>query len=258
MGKEVNIVVSGCEGKMGQLITKLVNQHPGWKVCAGLDVREIKRDFHVYTHPSSIANNTNLHANLIIDFSTASAVHDVYRLAKKLNIPLLTGTTKLGGGIIADMKEQTVIPVFQAYNMSNSVYQFIQDVCHMAKSRGYQGYDIDIIEVHGTKKKDAPSGTANTLAEALNEVLGGKYKIVLGCPDGERKPMEIRITSFRMDGFAGNHTVIFSKGSDFVKMEHNAGSREIFAEGAIKAAEFLLKQKPGYYNMSNIYGGYTD
>lgn len=258
MGKEVNVVVIGSEGKMGQIIADLVNKHPGWKVSAGIDQRDAKRDFPVYCSPQSMVNSANVKADLMIDFSSASAIHDIYRLAKKLGIPLLTGTTNLAGGTIKDMQEQKEIPVFQAYNMSNSVYQFIQDVCHTAKKRGDQGYDIDIIEVHGTKKKDAPSGTAWTLANAINEVLGGKYKTTLGCPDGERKPMEIRITSLRMDGFAGNHTVIFSKGSDFVKMEHNAGSREIFAEGAIKAAEFLLKQEPGYYNMSSIYGGYTD
>lgn len=261
MGKEnetVNVVVSGCEGRMGQLIVKLVNQHPGWRVVIGIDQSDKNgEDFHVIGN--TFANWDAINPSLFIDFSSPEGTHQIYRLAKELGVPLVTGTTKLTGGIIGNMKEQKRIPVFQAFNMSSSVHKFIQNVCTEAKERAEQGYDIDIIEAHHTGKADAPSGTAEILYEAINKALGGDYERVLGCPNRVRKPKEIRITSLRLGSIPGTHEVLFSKaGEKTIELKHEASDRSEFAEGAITAAEFLLKQEPGYYDMSSIYGKYTD
>lgn len=263
MGNEnatVNVLVSGL-GRMGQLIVPLVNQHPGWKVVAGFDQcgdPKCEWDFPVYTHPQSIKSENNLEINFVFDFSSAEATRQMYRVAQRLGARFLTGTTKLPKDLLDDMKSEKNIPIFQASNMSYDVFKFIKDSCHKAQEYAKQGYDIDVVESHHVGKADAPSGTAWALAEAINEALGGNYAIVLGCPNRKRSSKEIRITSFRMGNIPGTHKVLFSKGYEIIPREHKASDRSEFAEGAIKAAEFLLEQKPGYYNMNSIYGSYSD
>ena len=263
MGKEnetVNVLVSGL-GKMGRLIVELVNQHPGWKVVAGFDQcgdPNGEWDFPVYTHSKAIKSENDLQIDLIIDFSSAEATQQMYWVAKRLKVRFLTGTTNLPEDLLKDMMSEKDIPILQASNMSHDVFEFIRDSCHKAKEYVKQGYYIDIIELHHIGKADAPSGTAWTLAEAINEAIGGDYAIILGCPNRLRGPKEIRISSFRLGTIPGVHTVLFSKGEEIITFDHEASSRSVFAEGTINAAEFLLAQKPGYYNINSIYGSYSD
>ena len=261
MGKEnatVNVLVSGCEGKMGRLIVDLVNKHLGWRVCCGYDKYSNLEGSYPVFGPMSDVDWYSFNPNIMIDFSKADVTPKMYQLAKQLGIPFLTGTTKLPENLIQDMQSQTEIPVFQAYNMSLEVFQFIQDECLEAKKLAEQGYDIDIIEAHAPTKQDAPSGTAMDLARALCKTLGDGYEIVIGCPSRPRAPKEIRITSLRQKHTAGTHIIQFSNEEECIERKHEASSRSVFAEGAIKAAEFLLEQSPDYYNMSSIYGGFND
>lgn len=265
MGKEnenetVNVLVSGL-GKMGRLIVELVNQHPGWKVVAGFDQcgdPNGEWDFPVYTHPQAIKSEKNLQIDQIFDFSSAEATRQIYRVAKRLKVRFLTGTTNLPEDLLKDMMSEKDIPILQASNMSYAVFEFIRNSCHKAKEYAEQGYYIDIMEIHHIGKADAPSGTAEILANAINEAIGGDYAIILGCPNRKRNPKEIRISSLRLGTIPGVHMVIFSKEEDIITFDNEASSRSVFAEGAINAAEFLLAQKPGYYNINSIYGSYSD
>lgn len=246
----VNVAISGSQGKMGRLIADLVNKHPYWRVCAGYDKYEnLDGRFAVYALSDRLRGEVNPKPKIIIDFSSEKATSRMFHLAMDLHIPFLTGTTKLSDDLIAEMKSQTEIPVFQAYNMSTTVHKFIQDACYLAKR--YEGYAVDIFDEHHLEKADAPSGTTWNLANAIKETLGGKYNIVVDS-SSKRLPNEIRVHTARIGGCPGKHSIVFSKKSERIDFEHTAFSREIFAEGAIKAAEFLLKQKPGYYNMDNM------
>lgn len=246
----VNVAISGSQGKMGRLIADLVNKHPYWRVCGGYDKYEnFDGRFAVYSLSDQLRSEVNPKPNIFFDFSSEKATSRMFHLALDLHIPFLTGTTKLPDDLIAEMKSQTVIPVFQAYNMSTTVHKFIQDACYLAKQ--YEGYKIDIYDKHHLEKADAPSGTAWNLANAVKAALGNKHEILVDV-SGNSEPNAIHVHTSRSGGHPGKHLIEFSTMSESIGFGHEAFSRQIFAEGAIKAAEFLLKQEPGYYNMDNM------
>lgn len=250
--KEVNVFVSGCTGRMGKMVVDLVNQHPGWKVVGGFGLGEHQYDFPVFDVGNFLAVNQIKKANIVIDFSNAVASEFVFtNLASEYQIPMVCATTKLAKKLIRDMQTQKRVPVFQAYNMAQDVYAFSKAVCSLVAS--LSNCDIDVFEVHHTGKKDAPSGTAENLAVAINEALGDTHIIMDNPPfDNPRGTNEIHVHSTRAGKYPGTHKVMLT-GSDYcIELEHTAFSPMIFAEGAVKAAEFLLEQKPGYYNMDSL------
>lgn len=259
MAQKINVLVSGCSGKMGKLIVDLVNNHPNWEVCCGYDaVDDLSTDFPIYNSFISLKEDIGTEfskPDIIIDFSNYTATEVMYyTIANEFHIPIVVGTTKLPDQIIADMKRQYSIPVFQSANMSYGIKCFTQSMCTLAKQLGLEDYDIDIEEEHHSEKLDAPSGTAINLANTINATLGGVCHIVPNSSE-PRKPYEIRILSSRRGSCPGKHTVIFASkhaDGDCLRFSHEAFSRAIFAKGAIKAAEFLLNQKPGFYNMDNL------
>lgn len=258
--KKVKVFVSGCTGKQGKRLVKLVNQHPGWYVCGGFGRRQNQYDFPVLD-AATVGDGMVLFdgkidkPDVIIDFSTPTVAEFVYyNLAYRYRIPLVCATTKLSGALLDDMKDnQTMkfIPVFQAYNLSKSITSFTKRVCDSAVD--LPGYDIDIVESHHKEKVDAPSGTANNLADAINAALGGTHTIIRNPSHNRpRGKNEIYITSIRRGDDLGTHTVTFAYDGEITEHTHRVTSKYIFANGAIKAAEFLLTQPAGYYNMDNL------
>lgn len=253
--KKVKVFVSGCTGRMGKLVVEAVKEHPGWEVCGGFGLGAHSYDFPVFDLGNAAFFDflTMPKPDVLIDFSTASAANTVYfSFARKRGIPMVCATTKLPEDLIADMKKQTTIPVFQACNLAYDVYAFTEAVAGLVAK--LPGCDIDIREIHHKGKKDAPSGTAKNLAEAINRALGGTHIIVPNPPlDGLREPDEIHIHSERRGSYAGTHIVTFTVANAYtIELKHEAFSPKIFADGAIKAAEFLLTQPAGYYNMDNL------
>ena len=207
-------------------------------------------------HHGTLCSSTlfiNKNPDIIIDFSTPPVSDLVYNdIACYYHIPMVCATTKLPVDLIELMKHQTIIPVFQAFNMSYDVYKFTQTVAMLVKM--LPCCDIDIREVHHTGKKDAPSGTALNLASAINTALKEEYTIVCNpVLDGLRRPNEIHIHSERRGAYAGTHIVTLTAANKYtITLSHEAFSPQIFVDGAIKAAEFLLTQPVGYYSMENL------
>lgn len=253
--KITNVFVSGCTGRMGQLVVDAVNQYPGWKVCGGFGLEKNQYDFPVFEAGNCCASTlfVTQTPDVIIDFSTPELSEFVYYyFACYYRIPMVCATTKLPTDLIQFMKKQVRIPVFQAYNLAYDVYQFTQAIVKLVTA--LPGCDIDIREIHHTRKKDAPSGTALNLANAINRALGEKNTIIANPVfNGLRKSNEIHIHSERKGSYAGTHIVTLTfANKSAITLSHEAFSAQIFADGAIKAAEFLMAQPVGYYTMDNL------
>lgn len=253
-----NVLISGY-GKMGQMVARLVQEHPNWKVCCGYDAADgFGVGFPIYCHRRQIAGEVNPKPDIIIDFSKEKATEEMLCLATELKIPLVTGTTDLSDLLLSAMKNQTEIPVFQMYNMAPQLKIFTETVCNTATRLKEAGiidhYDIKVRDLHHRDKAGEISGTAKNLAKAINEALDNEYTI-REFPKGKRSDKEIHVYAERGGTTAGTHVVVFESkydDEDLFEHTHVAHSRALFAKGAIKAAEFLLQQEPGFYTMDDL------
>ena len=194
----------------------------------------------------------------VIDFSVHSATPGIVELCAKSKKALVIGTTGHADSEKKAISEtQSIIPMVWASNFSTGVNTLFWLTRKAAEILG-PDFDLEIVEMHHRLKKDAPSGTAATLAEILAEVRKlqldkaarhGRAGIV-----GERTPSEIGIHSIRGGDVVGDHTVIFANAGERLELTHKASSRETFANGALRAALWVVKQKPGIYDMQNVLG----
>ena len=248
----IRVIVNGCNGKMGSVLVKLLNQEKNMEVVAGVDrdVSHCDTTFPVYSHIGNCLEK----GDVLIDFSHFSALPDLIDYCVSTKTPLLTATTGVNGDITAKLINATrEIPVFQTANMSlgvNIVTKLAQDV---VKTLG-TSFDIEIIESHHNKKVDSPSGTAYMIAKAINESLSNKMEYVYGRHGKEdtRKSTDIGIHAIRGGTISGEHTIIFAGNDEIIEIKHTALSKDIFALGAIRAAKYLVQQGKGFYNMNDI------
>lgn len=196
-------------------------------------------------------------ADAVIDFSTGDPVGNA-RLAVKHNCAMVIGTTALDAAAKAELRQlgETGRLVF-ASNMSVGVNLLFDLVGKVAKILG-EDYDIEIVEMHHNQKKDAPSGTAVTLAEKICAATGMEYdkNVAHGREGlvGARPRREIGMHAVRGGDVVGDHTVIFATGGERVELTHKASSRDTFAKGALRAVRFLSKAQPGLYDMQDVLG----
>lgn len=193
----------------------------------------------------------DVNGELVIDFSHHSAIDDVLRYAKAHGCGLVIGTT----GHTADEKEriyQTAkeLPVFYSGNMSMG----IAVLCRLAKQAAacFPDADIEIVEIHHNRKVDAPSGTAHMLFHALRQVRPEAVEVCGRSGEGKRKSGEIGIASLRMGNVVGVHEVHICTGSQTLTLRHEAGSRQMLAEGAVEAAQFVVGKPRGLYTMEEL------
>ncbi|AGC68184.1 dihydrodipicolinate reductase DapB [Thermoclostridium stercorarium subsp. stercorarium DSM 8532] len=247
----VRILLSGCNGKMGQVITNLARDREDVRIVAGYDIHDnIKNDYPVFTQ----LENFNIPVDVIIDFSHPSALQTVLNFALAKKIPLIVATTGLSDEQAAKLKEASkVIPVLHSANMSLGVNLLI-DLVQKAAKVLYSNFDIEIIERHHNQKIDAPSGTALALADAINQAVPEKYRYVYDRHSSrvKRSKDEIGIHSVRGGTIAGDHTVIFAGNDEIIELRHVANSRDIFGVGALKAAVFIHDKNPGFYTMKDL------
>lgn len=264
----VNVVITGAAGRMGCRLVTLVTQDKRFTLVGateneghpsiGLDVGEV-----VGCGPLGISIEKKLSAvipsaNAIIDFSTPSASLENLELAVKHRCPMVIGTT---GFTPSDMERVhsfgKSIPCVVAPNMSVGVNVTLKIIAEVAKALGDE-YDIEVVEAHHRLKKDAPSGTALKIAQVLADATKrnldevGVYSrqgII-----GERKPREIGIQTIRAGDIVGDHTVLFGGIGERIEIIHRAQSRDTFAAGAIRAAEWVSRQSPGMYSMHDVLG----
>lgn len=248
----IRIIMHGCNGRMGQAITRLAKENIELTIVAGVDPFDgVANDYPVF---KSI-EECNVEADVVIDFASAKAVDSLltYCLDKKL--PVVLCTTGLSEEQLTKVKEASKeIAVLKSANMSLGINLLIKLLKESAPVLGNAGFDIEIVEQHHKMKKDAPSGTALALADAINESMDNRYSYVYDrSPRSEaRRENEIGISSVRGGTIVGIHDVIFAGEDEVITLNHTAYSRAIFAKGALSAAAFLAGKEAGYYDMQDV------
>jgi 4-hydroxy-tetrahydrodipicolinate reductase len=236
---------------MGQEVAKKARILDGVEVFGGVDVKDLGDNFFpVYTDLDDIKGDM---PDVIIDFSVPVASFKILEFAKANKIPVVVATTGFTDEDLKKIKEYgESIPVFQSYNMSYSVCVMSKIVAELAKK--LDGTDIEIVETHHRRKIDSPSGTALMLAGSINEALDNKmnYEYNRHSKREKRSDNEIGIHSIRGGTEAGKHSVIFFGEDESFEVTHNVTSRAVFADGALKAAKFLVNKDNGVYNMNDL------
>ena len=244
----MKIIVHGAGGRMGQVLCGLIEKSEKYTLSAKVSAEfETDKDNLIFKNIKEFSGE----ADIIIDFSHHSATEDICSYAKEKSLPLIIATTGHTEEEIALINETaSSVPVFKSGNMSLGVAL----VACLAKiaSKAFPDADIEIIEKHHNQKLDVPSGTALLLADAIKTTREELAYNIGRHENGKRDKNEIGIHSLRMGGEVGTHEIIFACGSQVITLKHEAENRGLFAEGALSAADFLIKQEAGLYNMENI------
>ncbi|WP_295155304.1 4-hydroxy-tetrahydrodipicolinate reductase [uncultured Brachyspira sp.] len=195
---------------------------------------------------------TNEKGDMIIDFSHFSRLANVIDYGVKNNIPIVIGTTGYDESMLAKIVEASIsIPIVLSSNTCIGINLMNEVVAKLAPQ--LRDFDIEIIETHHNRKVDSPSGTAKSLYNIINDALGNEMHLVNGRTGLHvRDKKEIGIHSVRGGSVIGDHSVIFYGDDEIIEIRHSSTSRRIFANGAIKAAKFLLGKKPGLYRMKEV------
>ena len=248
----INVLLSGCNGKMGQVITRISENFNGLKIAAGFDINNnINNPYPVFTS----LNECDVRIDAIIDFSNPKAFNGLVEYAQEKRIPIVLATTGLSAEQTSVLKNEVAnrIPVFFSANMSIGVNLLIDLVKKAAKVLEGQ-FDIEIIEKHHNQKIDAPSGTALAIADAINDSLEEKceYTYDRHSKTEKRSKQEIGIHAVRGGTIVGEHSVIFAGNDEIIEINHTAMSREILGVGALKASIFIASKQPGLYSMTDL------
>jgi len=244
----IKIIVNGCLGKMGKVLTKSICDDEAFELVAGVS-REINENTEYNAYSSLL--DINEQADVIIDFSNPTTLKDMLDYSKKTKTPLVIATTGYTNEELNMIDEHSkAVPVFHSSNMSLGVNLMLKLVEISAKA--LSNFDIEIIEKHHNKKVDAPSGTALMLANEIQAVLNNEFNFGRHGKNAKRKENEIGIHAVRGGTIVGDHSVIFAGKDEIVELNHTALSKEIFAQGSLQAAKFIVNKKNGYYNMKDI------
>ncbi|HAN20715.1 MAG TPA: 4-hydroxy-tetrahydrodipicolinate reductase [Clostridiales bacterium] len=243
-----DIILCGAAGRMGRAVAAAAAMYD-CRIVAGVDRIPANAEFPIVTDIDEIT----IHADVILDFSHHTAVEKLIPYAKKMHIPLVVATTGHNEDELNSLNKLAKnVPVFLSRNMSLGVNLLIS-LCRNAASVLGENYDIEIIEKHHNKKLDAPSGTALMLAEAIKEVrTDSEYVYDRTKERHERDKKEIGIQAIRGGNIIGEHEVMFCGNNDVITISHSASSRELFAEGGLRAAAFLKTKQKGLYSMKEL------
>lgn len=245
----VKIILSGCNGKMGKVISGLVANFPDLNIVAGVDKNTDKSTYPVF---SSIFDCT-VDADVILDFSRPDAADSLIKYAKEKNIGVVLCTTGYTDEQLLKINEASKeIPMFRSANMSIGI-NVINNVLKNISALLYKNFDIEVIEKHHNQKVDAPSGTALLLANTIKNSVPEETIFVHGREGiAKRNHKEIGIHAIRGGSIVGDHEVIFAGQGEVIEISHYAISREVFAIGALKACEFMYGKEKGLYSMDDV------
>ena len=247
-------MMHGCNGVMGQVISKIVEETEGAVMACGVDrVDDGHNDYPVFTD----INACDVEVDAIIDFSAAPAVDGLLDFAVERQIPVVLCTTGLSDEQLERVHEASKkTAVLRSANMSLGVNTLFKVLKSMTKLLADAGFDIDIVEKHHRRKLDAPSGTAIALAEAVNEPLNNEYEFVYDRSQRreQRPKKEIGISAVRGGTIVGEHEIIFAGQDEVIELKHTAYSRAIFGKVAVSAALYLAGKEAGMYDMSDVIG----
>ena len=248
----VNLIMHGCNGKMGQVITKIVKEDPNVQIVAGVDAYlGIENEYPVF--PSIEA--CDVQADAIIDFSNAAAVDNLLDYCVEKQVPVVLCTTGLSAEQLAKVEEASKkVAVLKSANMSLGVNLLLKLLQDAAKVLASSGFDIEIVEKHHNQKVDAPSGTAIALADSINEALDQEYSYNYDRSQVRQKrdKKEIGIVAVRGGTIVGEHEVFFAGEDEVIEFKHTAYSKAIFGKGAVEAGKFLKGKGPGLYDMKDV------
>lgn len=251
----VRIIMNGCNGHMGQVISDLVSKDENAEIVAGVDLQDTGRySYPVFTELEAC----DVKADVMIDFSSAKATDAVLEYCGSRELPLVLCTTGLSQEQLQKVEETAEkTAVLRSANMSlgiNTLLKLLQDA---AKVLAAAGFDMEIVERHHNLKVDAPSGTALALADSLNEAMDHQYHYVYDRSQKreQRDPKEIGLSAVRGGTIVGEHEVIFAGPDEVIEFKHTAYSKTVFAKGAVEAAKFLKGKAAGMYNMSHVING---
>ncbi len=248
----IKVIMNGCNGKMGQVISRLIADSKDMEIVSGVDVNDaIKNDYPVCKNIADCKEK----ADVIIDFSHPASLSSVLEYAVNTSTPAIIATTGLSAEQKKDIEEASKkVAMFFSANMSLGINLLIDLVCKASKILE-ENFDIEIIEKHHNQKIDAPSGTALAIADAVSKVLTKEpeYTYDRHSVRKKRSENEIGIHSIRGGSIVGEHSVIFAGQDEVIEVKHQATSKEVFAVGAVRAAKFLAGKKPGLYCMNDLF-----
>ena len=238
---------------MGNAVRQIIKDTPDMEIVAGVDITEGTAEFPVYKSIADVKET----ADAIIDFSSPKALSSILDYATSKNVPVVLCTTGFSEEQLSDIKKASEkVAILRSANMSLGINTLVKLLKTATEILANNGYDIEIVERHHNQKKDAPSGTALLLADAINDTAGGKYEYVFD-RSGRREVRpkdEIGISAVRGGSIVGDHDVIFAGLDEVIEINHRAYSRSVFAKGAVSAAAFLKGKPAGMYDMSNVIG----
>lgn len=246
------IIMCGCNGAMGRMITGIVKDDSEAEIVAGIDmVDNGQSDFPVF---SSISD-CNVEADAIIDFSTPKILTEILTYSKQHKVPAVLCTTGYSDEQLAEIEAATTeTAILKSANMSlgiNTLLKLLQDA---AKVFAGEGFDVEIVEKHHNQKLDAPSGTALALADSINEAMGNQYEYIYDRSQRRQKrdKKELGLSAVRGGTIVGEHDVIFAGTDEVITFSHAAYSKAVFGKGAVAAAKFLKGKESGRYDMADV------
>ena len=249
----VEVILHGCNGRMGQMLSGLIAEDEEMKVVAGIEPSgEAKNDYPVYKSFDELKET----ADVIIDFSTASAIDGLLDYCEKTHTPLVLCSTGLSEAQLGRVERLAkVSAVLVSANMSLGINVLLKLLKSVTGTLYENGFDIEIVEKHHNQKLDAPSGTALALADVMKDELDDiSYNLDRTKVRKKRERNEIGISAVRGGTIVGEHEVIFAGTDEVIEIKHTAYSRAIFAKGAMSAAKFLKGKNTGKYSMSDVIG----
>lgn len=250
----IKLIMHGCNGKMGRMITGIVSADESAQIVAGVDAYTgVPNEYPVF----ETISQCDVEADAIIDFSNAGAVDGLLDYCVDKQVPVVLCTTGLSEEQLAKVEEASKkVAVLKSANMSLGVNLLIKMLKDAAKVLYPAGFDMEIVEKHHNQKLDAPSGTALALADSINEALDEEceYTYDRSQVRKKRERNEIGISAVRGGTIVGEHEVFFAGEDEVIEFKHTAYSRAVFGKGAVEAGKFLAGKAAGMYDMSDVIG----
>lgn len=248
----VKMIMHGCNGKMGQVISAICKEDEGIEVVAGIDpYTGLANPYPVFRKIAEC----DVEADVIVDFAAAAAVEDLLCYSVEKQIPVVLCTTGLTEEQLVKIEEASKkTAVLKSANMSLGINMLMDLLKKAAKVLAPADFDMEIVEKHHNQKLDAPSGTALALADSINEALeeAYTYKYDRSQELKKREKNEIGIQAVRGGNIVGEHEVIFAGLDEVIEFKHTAYSKGVFGKGAVEAAKFLAGKPAGRYEMSDV------
>ena len=250
----VKIIMHGCNGHMGQVISGIVEKDPDAEIVAGIDIADQgKNSYPVFTDIDAC----QVEADAIIDFSSAKATDKLLEYSAARQFFFVLFSFGLSQEQLAKVEETSrKVAVLKSANMSLGINTLLKLVQDAAKVLAAAGFDMEIVEKHHRLKLDAPSGTALALADSINEAMDNQDHYVYDRSQKREKrdDKDIGISAVRGGTIVGEHEIIFAGQDEVIEFKHTAYSKAIFGKGAVEAAKFLAGKPAGRYDMSDVIG----